>query len=609
LLEDDPLARERLQMLLNRAGLDAELLGTLAEAQASLSARAPALMLLGREVAGEDGIDFVRALRASDPLHTVPILMHGDDAGSITVARALEAGCDDYLVTPLASAAILAKLAAHLHIRALRRVAQQQQVQLSEFRDRVQDETELARFLLSRLSRIESLEDRRIAYQWIPAEAFSGDLLAVSHAGSGELYGMLADATGHGLGAAINLIPLTIAFHAMAAKGFAVSTIAQELNRVVKNYSPADRFVAVTLARCVPLTGLIEVVNAGNPAALLVDSRRRVVREFPSGSIPLGILADAGFQPQMEVVVLQGDEQLLMFSDGLIEACNAAGQAFGRQALGEALARADAAPADLADAIRASLDAHCAGVPPADDVSLLVLATADAPAGALNGTRAVASAGLGSAEADEGAVAGAGALAAQAEDVLAGAAAHGLTPPLKQSAVEVGFSSAELQGVDVVPVMVDMSQKIGLPGSAVVKLLVVLGELFSNALEHGLLGLDSAIRTAPGGDERYFALRSERLAQLDDGEIAVRIEYQHGGQASGRLSVRVRDSGQGFDHRTLLARLRAGQLQAPPGAGGPAARALLAPPRGLALVLAQCDQLSFEGCGNTVLAVLAIADR
>jgi PAS domain S-box-containing protein len=458
---------------------------------------------------------------------------------------------------------------AELALRRNLALTEQQRGQLAELRDEAESEASLARFLLSRLARIAQLDAAGVAYHWVPAESFSGDLIAVTTSGTGDRYGMLADATGHGLAAAINLIPLTLAFYDIAGKGFNLVTLSEQLNQVVKDYSLPDRFVAVTLVRFVTRERQLEIVNAGNPSALLLDGRQRTVREFDSGSVPLGILDRQNFRPRIEMHALTGAEQLLLFSDGVIEACDGANVAFGRRGLDDAIASA-AVPGEVLPAIRTRLEGHMAGRRQQDDISLLLM---DVP------------------------------------EVLAEAAQFAGPAPAQRATIEqapqprgragwtvnIALSSEELKRVEVVPVMVDLTRTLGLGPEPAARFFTVLSELVVNALEHGLLQMDSAIKASPDGFDRYLELREARLLAMSEGSIELRLT--HSALADGgHLRIEVNDSGAGFDHRQKLAELasRASDAGDPRPSG-----------RGLPLLLTLCERLEFNEIGNGVTAELS----
>ncbi|MBF0510382.1 MAG: ATP-binding protein, partial [Deltaproteobacteria bacterium] len=116
---------------------------------------------------------------------------------------------------------------------------------------------------------------------------------------------------------------------------------------------------------------------------------------------------------------------------------------------------------------------------------------------------------------------------------------------------------------------------------------LILSELYNNALEHGLLGLDSRLKaTSEGFDTYYEALRS-RLATLDHGWIKIDI-LCYGKGKHGKLDIRVEDSGPGFDHHQTICQM-------------PDASIFCG--RGVPLVHSLCQELVYYDPGNTVEAV------
>lgn len=83
-------------------------------------------------------------------------------------------------------------------------------------------------------------------------------------------------------------------------------------------------------------------------------------------------------------------------------------------------------------------------------------------------------------------------------------------------------------------------------------LYTVLAELYSNALEHGVLGLDSSLKSNAEGFARYYRERSERLASLETGYVRFNLQLVPEGRG-GRLLIEVEDSGEGFDLGAALA--------------------------------------------------------
>jgi hypothetical protein len=83
-------------------------------------------------------------------------------------------------------------------------------------------------------------------------------------------------------------------------------------------------------------------------------------------------------------------------------------------------------------------------------------------------------------------------------------------------------------------------------------LYTVLAELYSNALEHGVLGLDSALKADAEGFARYYRQRGQRLEALGDGFVRFDLELRPRADG-GRLCIDVCDSGAGFDVARVFA--------------------------------------------------------
>ena len=510
------------------------------------------LVLMDQLMPGMDGIAATRKLRELQQSRGwKPIIMLSGQSETDDQVASLNAGCDDFIAKPVNFEVLAAKINAFMRIAALRDQVAEQNQQLLQYRHAEAEERRISRFLMSRLIRSDLLDHPQVRYLLQPANEVSGDLLLACPSSNGDLYVMLADATGHGLPAALTLIPLSQAFYAMANKGFALDSIAWELNLRHRAYSPVDRFVAALLVVLSPREKRLTVWNGGIPTALLLDSQGSVARRFPSLNLPLGIVDGEAFENNFETVAIEPGQRLLLYSDGLIEAENAARQPFGKARLEQCLR--EHPQGDLIGNLKRALAAHMGVCQPHDDLSCLLLdcsavEVADSP------------------------------------------------PPGEDSQIaeswqlQLTFGVPQLQRLDLAPVVAAQCTTLGLAAEKQGALAVILYELLSNALDHGLLGLNSAIKNRPDGFERYFETRHERLAALSKGEIRVLVRQQ-GDAAGNSLLIEVSDSGEGFDVGGLC--LDASRDLAHQYHG-----------RGLILVRNLCQHLVFRPPGNSVRAEL-----
>ena len=154
-------------------------------------------------------------------------------------------------------------------------------------------------------------------------------------------------------------------------------------------------------------------------------------------------------------------------------------------------------------------------------------------------------------------------------------------------ALECRFAGAQLRDAHPVQACETALREAGWDDEAAGDAALVVAELWHNALEHGVLGLDSEVKERSGGFSTYYAQREKALASLAEGRVRISLVRERARRGD-RLVVRVEDSGPGFVRAPLP---RRGNLRK----GG----------RGLLLVESLCEQLEFEGRGNVARAVLA----
>lgn len=322
----------------------------------------PDVVLMDVVMPGMDGLQATRELRRLCADTWMPILLLSARADDADMIAGLEAGADDYLTKPINFSILTAKLAT-----CARQIAMQDS--MANYRAEQEEETEFARSVMERQVQGKTMHDPRVRYSVTPTAQFSGDIVAVSRSPSGALYTLLADATGHGLAAAISVLPVLQVFFGMAQKNLSLGLMASEINRHLLSTLPVGRFVAASMIRLDRGQG--EVWVGGTPEVLWLDRSGSINERFASANLPLGIdCDDAANNPPHHFTWTPGD-QLVLCSDGLAEAQNARGEEFGSPRLERVLH--DSVPARRHDAVREALAMHLDGALAHDDVSLMVV--------------------------------------------------------------------------------------------------------------------------------------------------------------------------------------------------------------------------------------------
>jgi hypothetical protein len=420
---------------------------------------------------------------------------------------------------------------------------------------------------MTHFTQLNRINDPQVQFFMKSAEIFSGDLIAFGRTPDNRLHLMLADSAGHGLTSALSVIPLTQPFYQMTLKGFEITSIARAINRHVRDYLPLPRYVAALLVSIDANTQTVQVWNGGCPPALLLSQDgATILHQFRSKNLPLGVLPPSEFEVVPEIYSCDAEgANLLMCSDGALEVIVPPGELISHH---ELILRAQHHENEaLFDSLKSVLEESLKGSAPQDDVAMLLV-------------------NLPSREA----------MAATPSTPRSRQWKNELRSEEESAAFEMEWdfsiclSATQLKRIDAVPFLLGVAQQIE-GGKTDGHLFLIMSELFNNALDHGILGLDSSLKNDPDGMEKYYETRSERLADLENGQISIQFSKQKSAN-TGQLVIRFKDSGQGFNYQALSFD-NAGESQFRHG-------------RGILLLLSMCKSLEYSGNGSEVTAILEV---
>ncbi len=209
--------------------------------------------------------------------------------------------------------------------------------------------------------------DVRVEATHRPVDEVSGDLYDVEVVDDRYLRMFLADATGHGVSAALTTMFLRSEYDVASRDELSPSAVLRALNARMGRFH--ERLAMRFTAACLTLdlrTGHLRWSSAAHPAMCLV--RDGIVTELDTGGTFVGLVADAEFAEWS--MSLRPDDSICAFTDGLAEALDDEGRPLGERALYDALSRASSGRQSLtAEALRAALD-HAPT--PRDDIAVVV---------------------------------------------------------------------------------------------------------------------------------------------------------------------------------------------------------------------------------------------
>ncbi|WP_406423589.1 serine/threonine-protein phosphatase [Streptomyces sp. NBC_01589] len=162
-----------------------------------------------------------------------------------------------------------------------------------------------------------------------PAYDVAGD--SFDYALNGDtLHVAMIDAMGHGLDAATMATVAIGAYRHTRRANTGLSQMYASMDKAINEQFGPDHFVTAQMMCLNIATGRLQWVNAGHPAPLLIRDRTVVDRLESPTTLPVGF---GGEQPVVSDRILKPGDQLLCFTDGLIEEHQTGGEPFGEEQL------------------------------------------------------------------------------------------------------------------------------------------------------------------------------------------------------------------------------------------------------------------------------------
>ena len=344
------------------------------EAIEKFKADSPDIILMDIMMGGMNGLEATAKIKALSGFKWVPVIFMSALASEEDKIKGLDVGGDDYITKPIEFNILGAKLKAVQRISDIQNKLSAAMLELQQYKKAEEREQEMAYELMESLFATGYLEGESFHVWHIPATRFSGDLIIAEKHSEDRLYILHADSTGHGLTAALPLIPVSQTFYHMAKKGYSIGQMARRMNKQLKSIMPINRFVATTLLLVDLENNIVEVWNGGNPPVFVTNADKKIVKQFDSNHLALGILPDKDFNGKTEFISCENNNTVVLYSDGLIEATNAEGKVFDESMLLEII-KTETDAIYLRNNIVNAVTNHLEGEKAHDDMSLIVLNT------------------------------------------------------------------------------------------------------------------------------------------------------------------------------------------------------------------------------------------
>jgi phosphoserine phosphatase RsbU/P len=199
----------------------------------------------------------------------------------------------------------------------------------------------------------------------------SGDLFGYWPRPDGKLYVVIADVSGKGVGPGLLMASLQATMEVLSRGSLGTQELAEELTQILSRHTTTNRFITCFLTLLDPATGSVQFTNAGHNPALLLRSDGSI-ESLESHGLPLAMLP--GNTYGQDERTLKAGDLLVLYTDGITEAADAAGEELGLVGLRALLSPVRNHPLpDLERRIEEGLEAFTGGVPPSDDRTLVLI--------------------------------------------------------------------------------------------------------------------------------------------------------------------------------------------------------------------------------------------
>ncbi len=486
------------------------------EAVESFEREQPDIILMDINMPMMNGYDaVVRIKQLSEQRHLfVPIIFLTSIVDEDALIKCLQSGGDDFLCKPYNATLLVSKIESLMRIKKMHDQVQSRKNELEHIQQIYHYDMEIAEKIITNISRASNLNTNNIKFSISPVDILSGDLILSSLTPSKSQVFLLADFTGHGLGASIGCMIVADTFHAMVSKGYTMEEVIYELNYKLNITLPTGRFMAACMLEIRPNEKAVSVFNAGLPDVLICSNKNTIRFRSSSGNLPLGIEKNRNLDIKINHYQVMEDDRIYLYSDGLIDANNVNNDAFGSERLIDCIRKSTDQDA-VFETILNTIEQFRSGVEQLDDISILEISCKD--------------------------------ILIDDDEFRSGKD----TREPGTWKFSISLNTDTLRELNPVPMIVQLLTDMQGIDSHRQNLYTIISELYLNSLEHGILDLPTKTDHSTIGFSDYDFQRKQALEQLKDGEIDIDIVHKPSGDG-GTFSIRIRDTGNGFDVDQIL---------------------------------------------------------
>lgn len=186
----------------------------------------------------------------------------------------------------------------------------------------------------------------------------------------------VGDSTGHGIPAGIVMIMVDVLLETFIEMEETLRGMVVKLNHYIKPHLKPSMFMTMVLLEWVPNENKLKWAGAGHEYVIHVKTRKGEVQAIQSGGLAVGMLPDIEKFVKENEIILEEEDFVVLYSDGIVEAKNVTGEIYSLerlQAFLKAQAGSEVSTDTLFEKIAIDVGRFMEGQEQLDDMTLIVM--------------------------------------------------------------------------------------------------------------------------------------------------------------------------------------------------------------------------------------------
>jgi sigma-B regulation protein RsbU (phosphoserine phosphatase) len=335
----------------------------------------PDLILLDIMMPDMSGYEVCERLKSDNKTKNIPVIFLTAMSQTMDESSGFELGAADYITKPVNSPILKARVKTHLALKKSMDKLEKAYAVIKHQKERMEDELNVGHDIqMSMLPLVfppyPDRDEFSINALLKPAREVGGDFYDFFFVSKDEICLVIGDVSGKGVPGALFMAVTKTMIKSSAAGDRSPASIVTRVNDELSADNPKSMFVTLFLGIANVKTGKFNYTNAGhNPPYILNQKAELLCLQDRDGPV---IGAVDGIAYKENEISFSKNDILLLFTDGVTEAMNPAGDLYSDNRLEVFLNSKKALPTDrLTNEVLASVEEFAAGAEQADDITLL----------------------------------------------------------------------------------------------------------------------------------------------------------------------------------------------------------------------------------------------